>query len=349
MVNYVGLLGKGKEWFGKWQEVKAKVGRRMQKSCVRLEADVVVISTGLNPSFDYFVRPHLVNCGFQFEQIDAELVKANSVDWQGVRIVVLVRYLPKEWIAPLQEFRLQGGRVVYFMDDDLMDADAHSSLPVPYARKIRRLATDHLALIEEMCADFWVSSDYLSKKYSRWKPKVLTPRPNAKMLEENRFVKMVYHGSASHQAEFRWLVPVIEAVQAGGNLTWFEVFGDISVNRLYRSFPRVSVMHPMGWDTYLAYTSGVSREIGLAPLLPDPFNAARAPTKFFDFARMGAVGLYSDVAPYSDFIRDGIDGILLPNDPSAWVAAINALATDDHRRSIMARAARERALLLVTE
>ena len=349
MADYAGLLGKGKEWFGKWRGVRDNVGRRLRKPSVRLEADVVVISAGLNPSFDYFVRPHLASCGFQFEHIDAGLVQANSVEWQGVRIAILVRYLPKEWIAPLQELRLQGGRVIYFMDDDLMDVNAHSSLPVPYARKIRRLATDQLALIEELCTDFWVSSDYLSEKYSRWKPKVLTPRPSNKMLQGNKFVKIIYHGSASHQAEFRWLVPVIEAVQAGGNLTWFEVFGDISVNRLYRSFPRVSVVHPMGWDTYLSYTSGVSREIGLAPLLPDPFNAARAPTKFFDFARMGAVGLYSDVAPYSDFIRDGIDGVLLPNEPSAWVTALNALAKDDHRRNTMARAARERALLLVTE
>lgn len=345
----MGLLSKGKKWLGKWQEIKNNLSRGKSASHIFLRSDAVIISVGVNPSCDYFVRPYLYERGLQFVHVDVQLTKANSVKWQGVKLAVVVRYLPIEWVVPLQELRLQGGRIAYFMDDDLMDAGAHSSLPSGYAKKIRRLATDQRALIEDICTDFWVSSDYLSKKYSRWMPKVLTPRPSIEMLEEKKFVRIIYHGSASHQNEFHWLVPVIKAVQEGGNLTWFEIFGDISINRLYRSVPRVSVVHPMEWGTYLSYTGGVSREIGLAPLLPDPFNAARAPTKFFDFARMGTVGLYSNVAPYSDFIRNGIDGLLLPNDPSVWIATIIELASDDQRRSIMARAARERALALVAK
>ena len=84
----------------------------------------------------------------------------------------------------------------------------------------------------------------------------------------------------------------------------------------------------------------------LAPLLPGAFNAARGPTKFFDFARMGAVGIYSDVAPYRGFIRPEVDGILLPNEPAVWVKAIAGLVADPERRVRMATAARERALTL---
>jgi len=111
----------------------------------------------------------------------------------------------------------------------------------------------------------------------------------------------------------------------------------------------VSVVHPMSWSNYLAYTGSVLRDIGLAPLLPDPFNAARGPTKFFDFARMNAMGIYSDVEPYRSFVRNGVDGVLLDNDPVIWVRTIRELADQPSRRRQMAEAARQRALAMACD
>ncbi|MGK3539499.1 hypothetical protein ACSLOP_30130, partial [Escherichia coli] len=37
-------------------------------------------------------------------------------------------------------------------------------------------------------------------------------------------------------------------------------------------------------------------DIGLAPLLMSKFNAARGGVKFYDFVRMGAAGIYSNVS-----------------------------------------------------
>ena len=78
--------------------------------------------------------------------------------------------------------------------------------------------------------------------------------------------------------------------------------------------------------------------------MPGAFNAARGPTKFYDYARMGAAGLYSDVAPYRGFVRDGVDGLLLDNDPERWAEAILALALDAEKRAGLAAAARQRLL-----
>jgi hypothetical protein len=51
--------------------------------------------------------------------------------------------------------------------------------------------------------------------------------------------------------------------------------------------------------------------------------------KFYDYARMGAAGVYTDAAPYRGFVRDGVDGLLLPNEPARWVEALAALAAPD--------------------
>ncbi len=142
------------------------------------------------------------------------------------------------------------------------------------------------------------------------------------------------------------MLPVVREVLERAPESMFEIFGTAPVNRLYRGMPRVAVLHPMSWANYLAYSSAAPLDIGLAPLLPGGFNAARGHTKFFDFVRCGAVGIYSNVEPYASFVRDGVDGLLLPNEPAVWRDAILHLVRDDDRRRGMATAARERAWAL---
>jgi hypothetical protein len=249
----------------------------------------------------------------------------------------------------LRRFHANGGKLIYFMDDDLMDPAALVGLPPAYAKKIRKLTINQRSTLESLCSEFWVSSSYLAEKYREWSPKLLAPRPAMANLLQVSGTAVCYHGTASHQAELNWLAPIITAVQAAKPDTQFEVFGDHSVNKLYRDIPRVSILHPMSWSNYLSYTASVRRDIALAPLLPNPFNAARGPTKFFDFARMGAVGIYTDVEPYRGFVRDGEDGLLLPNDPALWERTIVELVEDEPRRRRMAEAARQRALEMATD
>lgn len=308
-------------------------------------SDVLIVSGGDNASISYLLEPYLAGAGLAVRLVPP-VQGRSAVPVFDAGTVVIARYLPPDWVEPLRQFRAAGGRLVYFMDDDLMDPAALHGLPAVYAKKIRALATSRRQVIESLCDEFWVASPHLAEKYRAWSPRLLQARPALAQVQGARATTVCYHGTASHQAELKWLVPVIRSVQARVADAHFEVFGDHAVNKLFRDLPRTSVLHPMSWANYLAYTGTVRRDLALAPLLPEPFNAARGPTKFFDFARMGAVGIYTDVAPYRGFVRDGIDGLLVPNEPAAWVEAIAALAADAPRRQRMADAARARALAM---
>jgi hypothetical protein len=155
-------------------------------------------------------------------------------------------------------------------------------------------------------------------------------------------ILVCYHGTAAHERETKWLLPIIERVQARTDNVHFELFGNDAVHKLVKGFPRVSILHPMTWANYLSYTSVQQCHIGLAPLLPSAFNSARGSTKFFDYARMGAVGLYSKRPPYLGFINDGADGILLDNDPELWLKSLIALAEDEAKRERMVLEIRRR-------
>lgn len=334
MVNFLRLLLAGLSARGKRREI------------VTFESPVVVLGPGDNASISYFIDPHLRKLGLNPAYVSIDALPPADLKASRCDTVIIVRYLPHHWVAPLQLFRRTGGRIVYFMDDDLLDPAAHIGLPRKYLAKIRTLAVNRRKTLEEMCDEFWVGSVYLAEKYSALKPLVVDPQPSVAALTASPHTSVCYHGTASHQTEMAWLVPVMSALLGTSPKISFEIFGDHAVNRMFRDLPGVAVIHPMSWPNYLSFTAMVRRDIALAPLLPAAFNAGRGPTKFFDFARMGAVGIYSDVAPYRGFIRDKIDGLLLPNDPELWVKTIVDLAANPMLRQQMARAALDRALSL---
>lgn len=313
---------------------------------MRWSSDALILSNGHNASVTYLLDPFFALQGQSTTCVDTSRAPPTHFAESLCRVAVIVRYLPPEWIRPLRCFHATGGKLVYFMDDDLMDPAAIAGLPPAYAKKIKKLAIRQRSTLEALCSEFWVSSPFLAEKYKEWNPRLLAPRPLMSNLLAVSGATLCYHGTASHQAELNWLVPIIAAVQSRNPDTQFEVFGDHTVNKLYRDMPRASILHPMSWANYLSYTASVRRDIALAPLLPGPFNAGRGPTKFFDFARMGAVGIYSNVEPYRGFIRDGVDGLLLENDPDLWVRTMTILAGDEPLRRRMAEAARQRALVM---
>ena len=93
----------------------------------------------------------------------------------------------------------------------------------------------------------------------------------------------------------------------------------------------------MSWPAYKTFIQRPGRTIGLAPLLDTPFNAARAPTKFFDITAAGAVGIYADSPVYRRLVEHGKNGLLLPMDsPGGWVEAVleHDLANDEAKMSV---------------
>jgi len=305
-------------------------------------SSVVVIENRRMPSTDYFVMPHVARFGVPVTVVagteplfDAQVLAPGS-------LVVFVRYIESRWAQAVSAVRDQLAGVALFMDDDLLDWGALSGLPMRYRYKIWRLTLRRKKWLQGMKAGLWVSTEYLATKYAAFHPTVVSAAPPPEVLSPSPAVRVFYHGTASHADEIRWLAPIVRKVQEQSHDTFFEIFGRAGVNRAFRDIPRTAVLHPMSWPNYYAYSSLGGLHIGLAPLLPGRFNAGRSGTKFFDFVRCGAVGVFSDAPPYAGFVRHGVDGLLVRNEPDAWVDAILNLAQDREARERMAQAAAER-------
>lgn len=309
---------------------------------------VVLLHQAAGSTIDHFLKAPL-------ERLQARLVELDSgqaptshdrVTLQAARVVVVVRYLPRPWLRVLARARAAGACLIYLMDDDLLDPALLAELPVAYRRRVRRRITLQRDRVPDLFDRVWVTSAYLAEKYASLGAERLAMRPHSSLLEVRPRLQLAYLGTSVHEREFLWLRQLLVGLQERQSHTHVEVFGDLSINRLFRDLPRVRILHPMRWSSYLE-EMGLGRvDVLLTPLLESPLNAARAPVKFIDAARCGAAGLYSDRPPYKGFIRRGVDGLLLGDGQEEWLEAIERLIRDPGERQRLAEAGRARALEL---
>ncbi len=87
-------------------------------------------------------------------------------------------------------------------------------------------------------------------------------------------------------------------------------------------------------DIYYGLLNNLNIDIGHAPLLPNNFNRCKSTIKYYEYAMVGAAGVYSALEPYEDVV-DGVTGLVVEPDEHCWLDAIDRLiGSVDTRRQI---------------
>lgn len=318
-----------------------------------------IVEEGPNPSTDYFVLPALLDSTDQiikcrWSELPAKKDLLNST-------IIFVRYVPSSWrrliTAVFKSVSLTNTltpsslnpiapKLIYFMDDDLLDTSVSRGQTWRYRYKLAHLGAWQKNWLLKMNTEYWVSTPWLQEKYKHLNPTLVLPKPLSlsrtlqnSLSRSNQPCKVFYHGSASHADEIRWLHPIMQTVLKENEQIVFEIIGDAATNRLYRNLPRVNVVYPMKWPSYQAFIATPGRDIGLAPMLANEFNLSRSYTKLFDITRAGAAGIYAAHGPWKKILTNEVNGILIPGVQTAWIEAILQLSTDENqRKKIIAQA-----------
>lgn len=311
----------------------------------------LVLQQSDNPSTDYYIRPRLLETGLPVSYRNIDRDSPHFGDLAPGTGVVIVRYLNTRWARALRTHRGQLSKVAYFMDDDLLHPKHWAGLPRAYVKKLKKHCGAFIPDIYALTSDYWFSTEELRQRYSFDSTEVMAPRPllgdtHAPSMRypvhERGPVQMFYHGSATHQAEMEWLFPIIKSLLDKCTDLHFELIGNHAINQKFRHLPRTRILHPLSWHNYVSHCHTLHGHIGLAPILPSPFNMGRSHSKIYDIARCGAVGVYSTPSPYVDTITDRQDGLLLKNDPDLWMATIYDLVNDRARLNALRFAAIEK-------
>lgn len=299
------------------------------------EKDIWIIEECSNPSTEYYILPALKISGFE-ERTKLLSMPPEKINERQV-ILIFIRYLTRDWLKFIEKNREKIKRIVYFMDDDLFDLSSWRVLPLRYVKKIYLKAYRWKEWLIKNRAVFFVSTDFLAQKYQYLNPLIIPPYPifnnfSTRNIEKTEFIKVFYHGTASHKEEFIWLYEIVKAILMENDRIIFEIVGNKKIHNKFKDLKGVIVVHPMKWELYKKFLLKENRHIGLAPLLSNKFNLARNYTKFFEIVACGAVGVYSKESCYFKVVSNEYDGILLSNKKEIWIERILELAADNSYR-----------------
>ncbi len=159
-----------------------------------------------------------------------------------------------------------------------------------------------------------------------------------------------YIGTRSHIGDLEALAPVIEKI---GHIYPEQVQFRFWIEQSPSQLMRFSNIHwspfmAPRYDDYIDWMAEIQPDIWIAPLLDSPFNRVKSPIKFLEYSACGVPGVYSKVAPYTEVITHGENG-LLASSMDEWVEMICLLVEDSAKRREIGYAAlqmiRERWLL----
>jgi hypothetical protein len=145
------------------------------------------------------------------------------------------------------------------------------------------------------------------------------------MIGQRNVAQMVYMGTTTHDADFEMIMPALDALaKAKPNsfeLTlvsavrnpprrgWLRVLQTEEGARVYPRFVRWFLQQPH-WD------------VGLSPLVDNPFNRCKSDIKFLDYAALGILPVLSDMAAYNGDAKAHDLAIMAENSTEGWLTAL---------------------------
>jgi len=99
---------------------------------------------------------------------------------------------------------------------------------------------------------------------------------------------------------------------------------------------------PVIFSQYYKKLHGLGLSIGAAPVQDNIFNASKSNVKWMEYSALGAAVVASDVGPYRDTIRHGVNGLLVKHHvPYEWRDALLELMKDEKLRRHLVENARQ--------
>jgi glycosyltransferase involved in cell wall biosynthesis len=156
--------------------------------------------------------------------------------------------------------------------------------------------------------------------------------------------RVVYHGAPVRLRDYAVARPAVDSLareRPGTRRVWLGAAHEPQVTAA------VDEVRPWvdGVPAFAAALVAARPDIGLGPLLDEPFNRAKSELHWIEYALAGAPAIVSGFpggGPY-EVVRDGVDG-LVATDPGDWLRHLRALAGSRGLRDEIAGRARERIL-----
>jgi glycosyltransferase involved in cell wall biosynthesis len=92
-------------------------------------------------------------------------------------------------------------------------------------------------------------------------------------------------------------------------------------------------------DVYPWKLTILNLDIGLCPVMDNPFNRTKSAIKWMEYSMIGMATVASDIPPYSPVISNEQTAMLCKENHDSWFDAIEKLVIDKQFRNKMAKTA----------
>lgn len=156
-------------------------------------------------------------------------------------------------------------------------------------------------------------------------------------------ILIAYAGTATHTADLLLVEDVLERIaRIHGDRVGFVFMGCVTP-RLARLPGAKLVEYTDDYPGYARSLAAQGIDIALAPLQDHPFNRAKSAIKWLEYSACRAAGVYADLDPYREVVRDGENGFLVGSSPDDWFERVDLLVRDPALRRKLSEVAHDEA------
>ncbi|MBO3276233.1 methyltransferase domain-containing protein [Pseudomonas schmalbachii] len=250
----------------------------------------------------------------------------------------------------LQRARLQGAKIIYELDDNLLDLNSKAG-DTNWPTSSQKLWLMQMARFADGVI---VSTPNLAKRLSSLNKNVVVLE---NFLDEQLFfspptlpsqtnhsqVKFGYMGTYTHIDDLISIIhPLRRTLRKHSSKVSFEILGigdAPTIREMFADLPVKILSVPPSDTPYKNFTSYFKRNInwnfGIAPLIDSDFTKCKSDIKYLDYGVHGIPGIFSDTPAYSATISHLNTGILA-TDNSSWEYWLESLILDQELRQKLA-------------
>jgi glycosyltransferase involved in cell wall biosynthesis len=253
-------------------------------------------------------------------------------DLKDVNILILYRCVQGSTLSLARLARLTGIKVIYELDDDLLDPPGDESWGKRYRiGHLSEIIKMFLAQVDLVKAG---SPELARRLKQRGYPVVYQPYAaktgDGSPGETGPPRRIGYFGSPHHQNDIEMIFPALLALKERlHEQVEFEFIGCYP-----QEWPQLKArIFPVetDYEMFLGLLTERRWTLGLAPLRRTSFNEAKSNSKFRDLTAAGILGVYTDLPPYRDSVIHNENGWLVGDSPEAWYDMLqNALSSTQH-------------------
>ena len=257
-------------------------------------------------------------------------------------LVVIHELIDPEKIATVWAYQIERGKKVIVDRDDMIAATKdhpyikmHNMFNASIWRRELLKIADHVTVttktikeeVQKYNKNITILPNYLDMEV--WNIPIV---PN-----ETDIVRIGWAGSVTHRADIMIPLPAIKRILKEFPKTKFVFCGDDFLFQHLEDVNPMQYEYVLGTGDYYSWPNlehTLIFDIGIAPLVDNPFNHGKSNLKFLEYGMIKAAGIYSPPA-YTGTVRHGETGFIAKT-PDEWYLYLKRLVTSSATRKYIA-------------